>query len=90
MQGAQKFSKIELLIRVSPQAFGEVTSTDTLVFNNVGMAISGSHIIIADTITIPNPEWSDDSGPMVRSELPVSTTGTLFNLNEVVSYKTTN
>lgn len=89
MQGAQKFSKIELIMKDITSTDADFPSNTKIEFKNVGMVITGNHMIIADTETIPNPDYHPENGnPMIRPELPVSTVGKLFNLNEIISYKT--
>tara|TARA_R110001606_G_scaffold117702_2_gene247431 strand:+ start:52 stop:264 length:213 start_codon:yes stop_codon:yes gene_type:complete len=69
MNGAPKFSKIELLIKSGD-------STNNIEYRDCGMVITGNYIIIV--------------GYEGDSKAKISSTGTIYNISEIVKYKTQN
>jgi hypothetical protein len=75
MNRAPKFGKIELLIKQSKTSDKSIQPTERVEFLDSGLMITGDHIIVV----------IDE-----RDELnnTLTSTGKIFNLNDVVAYKT--
>lgn len=74
MNTTPKYSKVELLIKNSKSADRDITQTIRLEFNDAGMIITGDYIIVIE----------DER----NAEHSLTSTGKIFQLSEVVAYKT--
>lgn len=79
-----KYSKVELLVKIKPKKSSdgfivrtadEIESTTRLEFNDADLIVTGDYIII-------NTKDEDEG------EQLVTTTNRIFNLSEIVGYKT--
>ena len=105
MNGAPKYAKIELLLRDKTAAGDGLLGGDAdfpsvrkKEFTDCGMAITGDHLLIIETETVEETVTTgmDREGnevelqePYIR-QIPVSSTGHIYSLSEVVNYRTIN
>lgn len=76
MNTAPKFGKIELLIKQPKVSFtSDIQSTEKIEFLDAGLMITGDHIIVII-----------DERDELKNTL--TSTGKIFNLNDIVAYKT--
>jgi hypothetical protein len=75
MNRAPKFGKIELLIKQPKTSDKSIQPTERIEFLDSGLMITGDHIIVV----------IDE-----RDELnnTLTSTGKIFNLNDIIAYKT--
>jgi hypothetical protein len=74
LSNIQRFSKVELLVK-NQKEFSPIPSTDIIKFDNCRLIIIGDYIVV-----------ETDENDKVNSTL--ITTRKIFNLNQIVSYKT--
>ena len=75
MQGAPKFSKVELILKDRDSTDKDFIKNIKLEFEDAGMMITGDYIIIV----------IDEKADMTST---TSSTGKIFHMSEVVAYKT--
>lgn len=87
MATAPKFTKIEILLRKSKiknnllteGTVEKIESTQALTFEDCALVLSGNYLIVVNDGT-PTP---------MEKILKTETTGEIFNLDDVIKYKTT-